>query len=51
MAARTINLSSRHNILLDSLKSKLGVSLSETVSRALEALEEKEAQRDREVAK
>lgn len=46
MAPRTINLSSRHNALLDTLRAKLGVSLSETVSRALELLEEREAQRD-----
>ena len=46
MAPRTINLSGRHNALLDTLRAKLGVSLSETVSRALELLEEREAQRD-----
>lgn len=48
MAARTINLSDRHNKMLDKLKTKLDISLSEVVSRALEMLEVAEAKRDQE---
>lgn len=46
---RTVNLSKRHDEILTTQASLLGVSLTETVQRALEALEEKEAKRAREL--
>lgn len=51
MAARTINLSDRHNKMLDSLKTKLDISLSEVVSRALEMLDEQQARKDKELSR
>ena len=50
MAARSINLSNRHNEILNRLKKKLDISLSAVVSRSLELMEEKEARRSREVS-
>lgn len=50
MARRNLNLSERHDKLLCGLAKKLGVTMSETMQRALEALEEKEARRVKEVA-
>lgn len=49
MAARSINLSNRHNEILNTLKKKLEISLSEVVSRSLELMEEKEAERERRI--
>ena len=44
---RGVMLSQRHRDMLDSLSEKIGVNFSQTVARALEALEEKEAERER----
>ncbi len=44
---RGISLSDRHHKLLDMLSKKLSVNFSQTVARALEALEEKEAEREK----
>ena len=49
LAARSINLSNRHNEILNTLKKKLEISLSEVVSRSLELMEEKEAERERRI--
>jgi hypothetical protein len=49
MARRTVDLSKRHDAMLYKLKDKLDTSLVDVVQRALEALEEKEAARDKEV--
>lgn len=46
---RTVNLSKRHDKILFEQSTKLDLSLTETIQRALEALEEKEAKRTREV--
>lgn len=51
MPRRNIMLSSRHDKILLATAKKLDISMVATVERALEALEEKEAQRDREVGK
>lgn len=51
MAARTINLSDRHNKMLDKLKAKLDISLSEVVSRSLEMLDEHETRKEKELSK
>jgi len=51
MPRRNITLSSRHDKILTSLSSKLDISMTETMQRALELLEEKDAQRDKEVGK
>ena len=50
MARRNLNLSDRHDKLLRGLSKRLGVTMSETMQRALESLEEKEARRVKEVA-
>ena len=44
---RGVMLSQRHRDMLDSLSEKIGVNFSQTVARALEALEEKEAEREK----
>jgi hypothetical protein len=46
---RTVNLSKRHDDILLEQSGNLGVSYTETIQRALEALEEKEARREREL--
>jgi len=46
---RTVNLSTRHDKILTDHSRLLGVSLTETVQRALEALEEKEAKRTKDL--
>lgn len=51
MARRTVDLSKRHDAILNSMMDKLGTSMVDTMQRALDALEEKEAARDREVGK
>jgi len=48
---RTVNLSKRHDKILTDQSHILGVSLTETVQRALEALEEKEAKRAKDLLK
>lgn len=47
---RNISLTARHDSKLSTLATKLGISRSEVIRRAIDALEEKEAQRDKEVA-
>ena len=47
---RSFNLKPRHDNLLVELAGKLGISMTDTVQRALESLEEKEARRVKEVA-
>lgn len=51
MQRRSFSFSPRHDKILTTLAKKLDVSMVETMQRALETLEEKEAQRDREVAR
>jgi len=51
MARRTVDLSTRHDTILGKLMIVLGTSMVETMQRALEALEEKQAARDKEVGK
>ena len=46
---RTVILSKRHDKILLEQAEKLDISFTETVQRALESLEEKEAKREREV--
>lgn len=46
---RSFSLSKRHDIMLTKLAVKLDISMVEVVQRSLESLEEKEAQRDKEV--
>jgi hypothetical protein len=46
---RTISLSPRHDKMLTALASKLDATKTGTIERALEALEEKEARRDKEL--
>lgn len=46
MARRNVTLSKRHDAILVKLAAKLDVSLTGVIERSLEALEEKEAQRD-----
>ena len=46
---RTVNLSKRHDDILTDQARRLGVSLTETIQRALEALEEKEAKRTKDL--
>jgi macrodomain Ter protein organizer (MatP/YcbG family) len=48
---RSIIFSHRHNEMLERLSKELGVTLTETLQRALEALEEKEHRRKLEVSK
>lgn len=47
MARRNVALSNRHDAILVKLAAKLGVSLTGAIERGIEALEEKEAQRER----
>lgn len=49
MQRRNLTLSNRHDKMLTTLAKRLDISMTETMQRALELLEEKEAQRDREV--
>jgi hypothetical protein len=49
MARRTVDLSTRHDTILGHLMNKLGTSMVETMQRALEALQEKEAKREKEI--
>jgi hypothetical protein len=48
-ARHSYTLSNRHDAILHKLSKKLDISLVNTIERALEALEEKDAARDREV--
>ena len=49
MQRRSFTFSGRHDSILTTVSKKLDLSMTETLQRALEALEEKEAARDREV--
>jgi hypothetical protein len=49
MQRRSFSLSPRHDKILTTLSNKLDVSMVETIQRALETLEEKEAHRDKEI--
>jgi hypothetical protein len=49
MTRRNLTLSPRHDKMLVTLSKKLGISMTESMQRALELLEEKEARRDKEV--
>lgn len=49
MARRTVDLSTRHDTILGHMMKRLGTSMVETMQRALEALEEKEAKREKEL--
>jgi hypothetical protein len=49
MARRTVDLSTRHDTILCKMMKKLDTSMVDTVQRALEALQEKEAQREKEI--
>lgn len=49
MQRRNFSFSTRHDKILTGLASKLDISMIETIQRALELLEEKEAHRDREI--
>jgi len=51
MKRRNFTLSTRHDRILLELSRSIGVSLTEVVQRGLEALEEKEAVRNKEVQK
>ena len=51
MQRRSFSFSKRHDKILTDLSAKINTSMVETLQRALEALEEKEAQRDKEVGK
>lgn len=51
MPRKNIDLSNRHNQILLTLSARLGVSQTETVQRAIEALEEKEAKREKEIGR
>jgi len=51
MKRRSFTFSGRHDKILTNTAAKLDISMVETLQRALEALEEKEAQRDREVGR
>ena len=46
---RTFQLSKRHDDLLQLWSVKLDISLTETVQRAIEALQEKEIKREKEL--
>lgn len=46
---RTVNLSKRHDQMLTEHAKKMGLSFTETFQRALEALEEKEVKRYRDI--
>jgi Arc/MetJ-type ribon-helix-helix transcriptional regulator len=47
---RNISLTTNHDMKLLTLAKKLGLSRSEVIRRAIDSLEEREAQRDKEVA-
>jgi hypothetical protein len=47
---RTVNLSKRHDKILLEQSSKLDTSFTDTIQRALEALEEKEDKRRKELS-
>lgn len=49
MARRTVDLSTRHDTILGKMMKKLDTSMVETMQRALEALEEKETRREKEI--
>jgi hypothetical protein len=49
MARRTVDLSTRHDTILGKMMAQLGTSMVETMQRALEALQEKEAKREKEI--
>jgi hypothetical protein len=49
MQRRSFSFSPRHDKILTTMAAKIGVSMVETMQRALETLEEKEAARDREI--
>lgn len=49
MARRTVDLSTRHDTILGKMMKKLDTSMVDTIQRALEALQEKETKRDKEV--
>jgi hypothetical protein len=51
MQRRSFTFSGRHDKILTTVSKKLDLSMTETLQRALEALEEKEAVRDREVGR
>lgn len=51
MTRRNFSLSDRHDKILTTLSGKLDISMVETIQRALELLEEKDAARTREVSK
>jgi hypothetical protein len=48
MKRRSFSFSARHDKILTRLAAKINVSMVETLQRALESLEEKEVQRDKE---
>jgi len=48
---RSFALGPHHDALLKKLSTSTGISLTETMRRALEALEEKQAARDKELSK
>lgn len=47
MTSRQFNFDPRHDLILTTLSKSLGVSMVDVMRRALEALEEKEAARER----
>lgn len=49
MTRRNLTLSTRHDKMLVTLSTKLDISMTETMQRALELLEEKESKREKEV--
>jgi hypothetical protein len=49
MQRRSFSFSPRHDKILTVMAAKLDVSMVETVQRALETLEEKEAARDKDI--
>lgn len=49
MSRRTFTLSKRHDNILVKFSERIDISLTETIQRALEALEEKEVKREKEV--
>lgn len=49
MKKRLIGFTDRHDKLLTDLAKRMGIAKAEVVRRALELMEEKEAQRDKEV--
>jgi hypothetical protein len=51
MPRRSFTFSGRHDKILTTVAAKLDISMVETIQRALELLEEKEAKREKEVGK